>query len=240
MNFEKQILEAKRVVLFLDFDGTLAPIVLRPADAAMPPETFSALKVLAADNKYKIAFVSGRSAEDLERRAPLIGAIYAGNHGLEIYGAGPPFSIAEDPLLRLTVERLQPALANIHGVEIEDKLISASVHFRRVPERKWPLVEEAVLRIVPPKLNLRGGKMVFEIRPAVDWNKGSAVRWIITQLGLEDACHVYIGDDLTDEDAFAVLPDGITVHVGMMGNTAAKYRLRDTAEVGQLLQRLAQ
>ncbi len=240
MNFETQILEAKRVVLFLDFDGTLAPIVLRPAEAAMPPETFSALKVLAADEKYKVAFVSGRSAEDLERRAPLAGAIYAGNHGLEIHGAGPRFAIAEDPLLRLTLERLELALANIHGVEIEDKILSASVHFRRVPEQEWPLVEEAVLRIVPRKLNLRGGKMVFEIRPAVDWNKGSAVRWIITQLGLEDMCHVYIGDDLTDEDAFAVLPDGVTVHVGMAGNTAAKYRLRDTDEVGQLLQRLAQ
>ena len=81
--------------------------------------------------------------------------------------------------------------------------------------------------------------MVFEIRPTIDWNKGSAVRWLIEQLHLEDACQVYIGDDLTDEDAFAVLRDGITVHVGSRADTMAKYRLKDTEEIRLLLERLA-
>lgn len=240
MTLEEQIRGANRVILFLDFDGTLAPIVPRPADATMPPDTLKALGVLAADGKYTVAFVSGRSADDLEARAPLEGAIYAGNHGLEIRGVGLQFSVAEDPLLRMAVERLRLELSTVAGVEIEDKVLSASVHFRRVPEWEWPRVEEAVLRNVPAELNIRGGKMVFEIRPRVEWNKGSAVRWIIEKMHLERACSVYIGDDLTDEDAFAVLPAGVTVHVGMTGNTAAQYRLADTAEVGQLLQRLAQ
>jgi len=239
MSFEQQIRDAERVALFLDFDGTLAPIVPRPADAAMPDATRAALECLATQLKYKIAFVSGRSVADLEEKAAIPGCYYAGNHGLEIQGTGLEFSMEEDPVLRRTVERLRRAVAAIPDVEIEDKGLSASVHFRRVPASEWPHVQEAVRSTVPPELNLRGGKMVFEIRPRTDWNKGSAVRWLIEQLHLEGACHVYIGDDLTDEDAFAVMPDGVTVHVGNHVDTIAKHRLKDTEDVRQILERLA-
>lgn len=239
MSFEEQIREARRVALFLDFDGTLAPIVPRPCDAAMPFETRTALERLAANAKYTVAFVSGRAIADLERLAAFPNAVYAGNHGLEIRGEGLEFRMPEDPTLRSTVEQLKGAVLSIEGVELEDKGLSASVHFRRTPPSEWPRVEEAVLRVVPADLNLRAGKMVFEVRPAVGWNKGSAVRWIMEQLRLEGACPVYIGDDVTDEDAFAVLPDGITVHVGSAESTIAKYRLRDTNDVSELLQRLA-
>lgn len=239
MNFEQQIQEAKQVVLFLDFDGTLAPLVPHPADAALPAETRGALERLARDPKFLIAFVSGRSLSDLERKAAIPGVVYAGNHGLEIGGRGLHFAIGEDSLLRDTVQRLQTALQSIADVEIEDKILSASVHFRRVPSSEWPRIAGIVRSTVPPELTLRGGKMVFEIRPSIEWDKGSAVKWIIEQLKLQDACLVYIGDDLTDEDAFAVLPTGITIHVGLSGDTIARHRLQDTSEVQQLLERLA-
>ena len=235
---ERQMREAGHVALFLDFDGTLAPIVPRPGDAAMPEATYQALANLAARPNYTVAFVSGRSAADLRQRAAIPNAVYAGNHGLEIEGRGLRFETREDPLLRETVEALRLGLAWSPESEIEDKVLSASIHFRRVPPADWPRVQAVVRATVPPALNLRGGKMVFELRPAVPWHKGSAVLWIIEQLRLAGACHVYIGDDLTDEDAFAVLPEGITVHVGP-GETLAKYRLGGVEEVGQLLERLA-
>ena len=242
MNFEDQIEHqikaAGHVALFLDFDGTLAPIVPRPGDAAMPEATYRALAKLAAQPNYTIAFVSGRSAADLRQRAAFPNAVYAGNHGLEIEGRGLRFETREDLLLRKTVEALRLGLAWSPEAEIEDKVLSASVHFRRVPPADWPRIQAVVRAAVPAELNLRGGKMVFELRPSIPWNKGSAVLWIIEKLGLTGACHVYIGDDLTDEDAFAVLPDGITVHVGP-GDTLAKYRLSGVEEVGQLLERLA-
>ena len=239
MSFEREILEAKQVALFLDFDGTLAPIVPRPADAAMSAATRQALETLSRDPKYIIAFVSGRSVEDLELKAAIAGSIYAGNHGLEIRGCGLAFSVPEDPLLRSTVARLKEELRPIENVEIEDKMLSASIHFRRVPPSEWPRIAEIVHSTVPTELTLRGGKMVFELRPALAWNKGSAVQWIIEQLHLKSACAVYIGDDLTDEDAFAILPHGLTIHVGSSLETAAKYRLRDTNYVEELLKGLA-
>ncbi len=239
MSFEQEIREAKQVALFLDFDGTLAPIVPRPADAAMPAGTRAALEQLARNPKYTIAFVSGRSVEDLERKASITGSVYAGNHGLEIRGRGLEFSVPEDAVLRSTVAKLKDALSSIENIEIEDKMLSASIHFRRVPPEHWPRIQEIVLANVPDELNLRGGKMVFELRPALQWNKGSAVLWILEHLGLEAARAVYIGDDLTDEDAFAALPGGTTIHVGTSLDTVARYRIKDTSDVEQLLTRLA-
>ncbi len=221
----------------MDYDGTLAPIVPHPEDAWMACETRAALERLTRNSKYTVALVSGRELADLESRVGIPGIVYAGNHGLEIRGRGLEFSIEGVSELPRIVAELRAGLRVITGAEVEDKGRTASVHFRRVAAENWPAVERTVRGTVPSGIEIREGKMVFEIRPLVAWNKGSAVRWIVEHLGLEGALLAYFGDDRTDEDAFAVLPEGVTVRVGE-GESLARWRMRDVEQVGEFLRAL--
>ncbi len=223
--------------MFLDYDGTLAPIVPHPEDARMADGTRLALERLACNSKYTIALVSGRGLADLETRVGIPGIVYAGNHGLEIRGCGLRFSIGGVDVLRQVVQELRAGVRAIAGAEVEDKGLTASVHFRRVAPGDWPAVERIVRGTAPSGIAIHEGKMVFEIRPAVSWNKGSAVRWMVEQLDLEGALLAYFGDDRTDEDAFAVLPEGVTVRVGE-GESLARWRMRDVEQVETFLRAL--
>lgn len=221
----------------MDYDGTLAPIVPHPEDARMTCGTRAALERLARNSKYTVALVSGRELTDLESRVGIPGIVYAGNHGLEIRGRGLQFSISGVNGLPRIVQELRAGLRAIAGAEVEDKGLTASVHFRRVAPVNWPDIERIVRGTAPSGIEIREGKMVFEIRPLVAWNKGSAVRWIVERLGLEGALLAYFGDDRTDEDAFAVLPEGVTVRVGE-GESIARWRIRDVEQVGEFLRAL--
>ena len=237
-----QINAAPHVALFLDFDGTLAPIVERPQDAHLPDGVREALRNLATDFRFTVAIVSGRELADLQKRVNLSELIYAGNHGLEISGPGLTFHApAVEATLPPLLDRLRLALAGIPGAEVEDKNLTASVHYRRVAAASWTAVERIVRELVPPDSPyvIHIGKMVFEIRPRVQWNKGAAVLWIVQQLGLAQALAIYIGDDTTDEDAFAVLPDAVTIRVGPPIPSAARYFLPDPPAVHSLLQLLS-
>jgi trehalose 6-phosphate phosphatase len=232
---------ASRIALYLDFDGTLSPIVTHHEDAQLPEPVRDTLLRLALDRRFVIAIVSGRAIADLRRRVGIPGLVYAGNHGLEIEGFGLSFrakeASASEGRLAGAAARLRGALRSIPGAEVENKGLTASVHFRRVEPAQRGQVYSAVRETVPvddPELVLRDAKMVIEIRPRVRWNKGEGVLWIRRELGLESAFEIYIGDDTTDEDAFALLPEAFTVHVGT-GPTAARYRLADTGEVAVLL-----
>lgn len=235
---------SSRIALYLDFDGTLSPTVLRHEDARLPNTTRDTLTQLALDPRFLIAIVSGRAIADLRQRIAIPGLMYAGNHGLEIEGRGlsfrAPEAVACEARLAGAVAQLTEALRPIPGSEVESKGLTASVHFRRVEPSQHDRIANIVRNFIPandPELFLRDAKMVIEIRPRVRWNKGEGVLWIRRALGLECALEIFIGDDATDEDAFELLPDAFTVHVGA-GPTAAHHRVADTEEVAQLLRRL--
>jgi trehalose 6-phosphate phosphatase len=238
----ERVAAASRVFLFLDFDGTLAPIVDDPSAAQMPQETWQSLVTLSQNARFAVAIVSGRSIADLQTRVRLPHLIYAGDHGFAIQGPGlsfmEPAAAAHIALLAQLVRQLELRLLSIHGVRVENKGLTASIHFRaaRVPDR------QEIYRIAAQTVAASGeafrlfqGLSALDIRPAVDWNKGAAVQWILAAAGETSALPIYLGDDASDEDAFAVLQSGITVRVGRLGATAANYGVESQEAVGQFL-----
>lgn len=241
---------AGRIVLLLDFDGTLAPIVDRPEDATLPPETRRALERLRRAPDVAMALVSGRGLADVRERAALPEVAYAGNHGMEIEGPGVREVHAEAaaarPELDRVVDALRPALAEIPGAILEDKGLTLSIHHRMVAPGAEAEVERRVERATAdrPRLRVTRGKRVLEVRPRVDWHKGRAVEFLLDRLAPPPGTPVlYLGDDTTDEDAFRAVasrPGGAGVRVGEdAGATAAAWSLRDPADVGRLLSALA-
>jgi trehalose 6-phosphate phosphatase len=239
-----RVASASHVGLFLDFDGTIAPIVPNPTSAEIDSEIHSILNRLAAWPELTLSIVSGRALADLRGRVGIRDAIYVGNHGLEIESDSIQFrhpdAETRQPDLRSLLILLRGALVGIEGAEVEDKGLTASVHFRRVAPDERERVRGTTLRTVAgsPSFTYREGKMVVEVRPRVDWHKGCAVKWIRTNILPSYSLPIYMGDDTTDEDAFGVLPEGITVKVGQPGSTRAQYWLPDVPEVGQFLARL--
>src|SRR5260370_1731786 len=140
------------LLVFLDFDGTLAPVVNDPAMAFIPPQTLRALKSLAAIEKVSLAIISGRALPDLKARVGMPNLIYAGNHGLEISGPGMYF-IQPDAAKRVQalgelLRDLQSRLEPIPGVQVANKVLSASVHYPRSPTGKMRESPQPITSVV--------------------------------------------------------------------------------------------
>lgn len=235
------------LVLLLDFDGTLAPIVARPELAEIPERTRAALDRLLAAPGVRVAVVSGRGMADARERARIGGVAYAGNHGMEIEGPGVrrvhPEALAARPELDAVAAAVVPALAEVPGAFLEDKGLTLSVHYRLAPGDHVERVREIVRGAVEgrPGLRLTEGKMVLEVRPRVEWDKGRAVLFLLDHLRPPpDAPVLYLGDDTTDEDAFRALAgwsgagEGIVVADPPPAGTAARAFVRSPGEVGEL------
>jgi alpha,alpha-trehalase len=180
----------RRLAVFLDYDGTLTPIVDRPELAVLDPAMQRTLEDVA--RRWPTFVVSGRALDDIRRLVGIDALWYAGSHGFDI--ASPRGTLAS------------------HQVAAEH-----------------------------PGLREGHGKKVFPVRPAIDWDKGRALLWMLDAAGLADAFPIFVGDDITDEDAFAVLAEqGLPVLVTDMPRpTAARHSLQDPVEVQLVLQRLA-
>lgn len=224
-----------KILLLLDFDGTLAPIVDNPHKAALPPRTKSWLKTLLNRKNIKVGIVTGRALADVQKRVGLKGVIYAANHGMEIH-AGGRLLLNKGKKFCRSIAKLEKelfrTLKNVPGVIIEMKGASLSVHYRKVrsaSKQRWVIAQtQQVLRgrLRKNGLHLATGKMVLEVRPRGHWNKGKASLWILRHLAA-GYLPVYFGDDMTDEDAFSALRTrGVTILTGKPRKTAAKYRLR--------------
>ena len=238
-------IEGKEVAVFLDYDGTLTPIVARPDLAILDPATRSAIEALAA--VCRVAIVSGRDTANVRDMVQIDGLIYAGSHGFDI--AGPEgWSLQHEegaeflPAIEQAERELHEALDGIEGTLVERKKYALATHFRLVDPKQVPAVAEAVdaVHARHPDLRVTGGKKILELRPAIEWDKGKAVSWLLQALGLarDDVMPFYIGDDTTDEDAFRELKMyGIGLVVRDEPHpTLAHYALDHTGEVKDFLE----
>lgn len=246
-------LRERPLALLLDFDGTLAPLTQHPAQARVPAHVKNVLEDLAASPGVAIAIVSGRALEDVRRRVGIAGIVYAGNHGLEIAGPGWTQVVEGAQQMRDIVaaccRRLRVRLQHVPGVVIEEKGVTASIHYRQTPP---PFIEEVSVatfeeatRGSPGTLVIRQGRQALEIRPDLPQDKGVAAQWILRRLFGElweaRVGVVYIGDDESDEDAFRALPgDALTVKVGSGASpTAARYSVDTVDDVHEFLHMIA-
>ena len=252
--FSSEIKAASHILLLSDYDGTLTPIVGRPVDAVLSPETRDELKQMSERPDFSVGIISGRSLPDIKMMVGLNGIYYAGNHGLEIEGPDlnfvSPSARAAQTQIKVLSGQLSARLGNIEGVIIEDKGLSLSVHYRLVKEGEEKTIAEIFRWITTPWLNegkirVTSGKKVWEVRPPIGWNKGKAVETISQKikqsLAIEQPLTLYLGDDVTDEDAFKVLhyPKGWSVFVGPENPSSnAGYFLNSTSEVLTFLSRL--
>ncbi len=236
----------KQTILFLDYDGTLTPIVDTPDKAVLSDDMRETVRALA--RAVKVAVVSGRATGDVRGKVGLEGLYYAGSHGFEIVDPRGETTINEDvrgirPVIDEVYGRLRETLEPVKGALVEHVKYTISTHYRLVSDEDFPRVKDAVEKTLKdyPALRKTEGKKVFEIRPRIDWHKGKAVEWILARLapgGASGYVPVYIGDDTTDEDAFRFIKDkGFGILVAEKPRpTAARYIIRDTPEVKKTLE----
>ncbi len=219
-----------RPLLAFDFDGTLAPIVPDRADAQVRPETRALLRTVSL--LHPCAVVSGRCRDDVLRRlsgVPL--AAVVGNHGAE--AAFGPLDCEAERRVASWRQPLEAALAGLPGIELENKRFSVAIHFRNAPS-----VEEAEQQVARAVAGVSGarvfsGHAVVNLVPAEAPTKGVALRALCERLQVSTA--VYVGDDITDEEAFRAEPVSHAIRVGQASPSAARWFVPDQAAVDELL-----
>jgi trehalose 6-phosphate phosphatase len=249
-------LDGRSPAVFTDYDGVLTPIVERPEDAIISDSMREVLRDLA--RRCPVCVVSGRDRAVVQELMGIDDLVVAGSHGFDIWspesgtleheaGAG------QEGLIEQVTEQLRAAVGGVQGVAIEPKKVSVAAHYRLVADDgDRTRVREAVERLLaerPDALKVTPGKMVYELQPKLDWDKGRAVLYLIDALGLDsdDVTPLYLGDDITDEHAFAALKGrGIGIFVGSRDDperlgraTAADFVLDSVAEVERFLDGLA-
>lgn len=247
--------QGRKLALFLDYDGTLTPIVPRPEDATMSESMREVLRELAT--LCTVAIVSGRDRKVVEDFVQLPELIYAGSHGFDINGPNLHMQHPDGEACLSDLDAAEAALLkklqNIPGSQVERKRYAIAIHYRHVADEQVDALATAVDTVQAdyPKLRKKGGKKIYELQPNIEWNKGYAVLFLLNALGLDgpDALPIYLGDDVTDEDAFRALAErqvpsgtdpGLGIFVGeLSAPTAATYSLADPTEVEQFLRQQA-
>jgi trehalose-phosphatase len=242
------------LLVLMDFDGTLCEFQPAPGMVWLQGSRRGVLQRLIATDRVTAGFVSGRRLSDLRERVGLTGDMwFAGLHGLEIEGFGRHFVHARVEeargLLGLLARALRTQTADLPGVIVEDKGLSIALHVRQAhPDDKiradaiflrmaLPHIDDGTLRLMP-------GSNVSELLPNIPWTKGDAVRWIHEAereragLSAPDPYVIYLGDDVTDEDAFAAVGPAGSIVVGPRPSLV-ETRLENPAAVEAFLAELA-
>ena len=231
--------------VFLDYDGTLTPIVDDYNRAILSDDMRATVAELA--KRHTVGIISGRDLDNLRDLVRLRTVLYAGSHGFDIAGPegwretlqqGTEFL----PELDRAERALRDRLAGIEGHAVERKMFAIAVHYRRAGADDVQRIEAVVDQVLAdhPRLRKGRGKKVFQVQPKTDWDKGHAVRWLLDRLGLDrpDVLPLYIGDDVTDEDAFRALRErglGIVIRDHETRSTAADYALEGPDDVTRFL-----
>jgi trehalose 6-phosphate phosphatase len=244
-----EILKNNNPVIFLDYDGTLSPIVARPEDAVLSEGMKRTLTELA--KIYTVAVVTGRDKEDVEQLVGIEELVYAGSHGYII--SGPDGLFMEHPESEKIIPKLDEIEKELQvvleertrGTQLDRKKYAIGIHYRNARPQDEDVVKELVDEMLRkyPGHKKGAGKKIMEIKPDTDWHKGKAVLWIMKKLAAaNNALALYIGDDITDEDAFeAIKPHGIGILVGGHGqNTHARYWLKNVFQVQEFFKKLIQ
>ncbi|EEF29241.1 probable trehalose-phosphate phosphatase J [Ricinus communis] len=259
----EQIIDAskgKQIVMFLDYDGTLSPIVDDPDRAFMSKKMRATVRKLA--KCFPTAIVSGRCRDKVYNFVRLAELYYAGSHGMDIKGPakGSKYKKGSEALIFQPASEFLPMIDEVYkelvektkstpGAFVENNKFCVSVHYRCVDEKKWSELAQVVRSVLKdyPKLRLTQGRKVLEIRPTIKWDKGKALEFLLEALGFgncTDVFPVYIGDDRTDEDAFKVLRErgqGFGILVSKFPkDTSASYSLQEPTQVMDFLQRLVE
>nr|ABO61745.1 trehalose-phosphatase 1 [Physcomitrium patens] len=269
-SFDKVVKHAKskQIVVFLDYDGTLSPIVDNPDRALMSDEMRATVKELAT--YFPTAIISGRARPKVYDFVQLSELYYAGSHGMDIMGPAKSssgfkvngtrvkdkkgndvvfFQPASEylPMMDKVCSILNETTRTVKGARVEHNKYCVTVHFRLVKEELWEGLVTKVQNVLKeyPMLNLTHGRKVLEVRPSIAWDKGKAVNYLLNSLGFADSSDVlpvYIGDDRTDEDAFKLLngmKHGCSILVSSIPkSTKATLSLREPSEVMEFLGRL--
>ena len=247
-------LAVRRPAVFFDFDGTLSDIVDDP-DAARPVAgATEALGKLAA--RCPVAVLSGRDLADVTNRLGVPGIWYAGSHGFELTAPDGTHhqndaATAAIPVLEGAAGQLRGRLGVIPGIVVEHKRFGVAVHYRNAERDRVGEVLAAVRGAGRrDALRVTTGREVIELRPDLDWDKGKTLRWVIDHLhdaGSGSLTPVYLGDDITDEDAFDAVRAGDVVGVPILVRhtddgdraTAALFALDSPALAAEFTDRLA-
>ena len=246
-------LSGSPLVVMLDVDGTLAPIVSRPEDAAVAPHTREVLERLVAMPDVHVVLVSGRAARDAHGIVGVKGVWTVGNHGFEVVSPSGEMETDADladqsAAITQAARELEPIVAAVPGAKLENKRWTLSVHYRLAARDAVPPLREQVERVaLGLRLRMTDGKEIVEVRPVAHVDKGTAVVMVGERLHAFDdkASIMFAGDDRTDEDAFRSLrarsARAVTIRVDESGEdaTAAEIRLRDPAAVHEFLELLA-
>ena len=239
----------KKMVFFLDYDGTLTPIVESPELAIISEDMKQTVEDLT--KIHTVAVVSGRMREDVQNLVGIKGIFYAGSHGFDIKGPGGftmihPIAKKTIPLISEIIQQLKQKFQNIEGALVEEKKFSVAAHYRKVKKQEDLQHIEIIVNNIVRKydeLRLLKGKKVFEILPNIDWDKGKAVRWIMDALKIpwETTSTFYIGDDTTDEYAFrTIVTRGTAIMVtdDPLKPSAADFQLQSPKEVKKFFEQV--
>jgi trehalose 6-phosphate phosphatase len=236
----------RKLLLLLDFDGTLAPLMPTPSAARMGPEVGRALSALNGHARLSIAVISGRALEDVEKRVGVKTIYYGGNHGLELRGPGihfqHPQAFLMSPALAAAGREARRIFERVPGAEVEPKGLGVALHDRRVPDSCSELFKRRLQDFkdgAGKQLKWKRGRRVWEGLPPVKWDKGKAADLLFRHVGADAI--LAVGDDVTDEDMFrAAKGRGASVRVAPEGPSAADYSLPSPAEVRSLLGKLSE
>ncbi|TLD41187.1 MAG: Trehalose-6-phosphate phosphatase [Candidatus Jettenia ecosi] len=244
----------KRILLLSDYDGTLAPIQKHPDLAILSEKVRELLIKFSSHKAFRLGIVTGRSLQQIKKLINIQKALYVANYGIEIEGPNICFISPEAKKARYilwnTYLQLLKSLRHIEGVYIEDKGLSISLHYRLVKTtHDMEYITKTFHTITKPFLDkemlyLSTGKMVYEIRPPVKWNKATRITWLLANYFPPEfstnALIIYLGDDSADKEVFTTLHGkGVTIFVGEPSNTSsADYFVHSPKEVIDFLEYL--
>jgi trehalose-phosphatase len=234
----------QHLALLFDYDGTLVPLTSHPRLAIMAPRTRRLLRRLAARSRIALGVLSGRELDELRTLVSLRNIYYAGNSGirLDLRGTRVSHPGIQDilPAVTALTKRLQPLIDEFPEAWLESKLAGLTIHFRNVPEEKLADMQRKIDDLLEPCSHIfrfTEGPKAIEIVPELGWDKGTAVQFILEDLGRNDIFPLYAGDAPNDDSAFESVGErgGICLGIGPDVPPFVHYRMNEPADLFSFL-----